>query len=63
MTELKTNPALLQALHAAAAKGVTEEEIRLQRVSFVMGSLKPDSNITRARVQDVLNKEQGKHAA
>lgn len=60
MTELKTDPAVLRALRAAASKELTAEEINKQRVSFIMGTLKPESTLTRAHVQSILHKQQGK---
>ena len=60
MTELKTNPSLLDALQKASAQPPTAEEIESQRVSFIMGALKHDSPVTRAQVQNVLAKQEGR---
>jgi hypothetical protein len=62
MTELKTKPFLLMALQKASLRGPTEEEARMQRVSFVMSCIK-DSTMTRQRVEQVLNKQEGRRIA
>jgi hypothetical protein len=59
MAELKTDEKLLKALHAAASRKVSPEEMREQRVSYIMGMFKPDSDITRERVLDVLAEQSG----
>jgi hypothetical protein len=61
MTELKTKPSLLEALHKASRRDLTADEIRQQRVSFIMGSVKSDE-ITRAKIQNVLDKQEGRKA-
>lgn len=63
MAELKTDPAVLRALLEAASKELTVDEINRQRVSFVMGTLKPESSLTRAHVQSILRQQEGKVAA
>ncbi len=59
MTELKTDESLLQALHVASSRAITPEEMKTQRVSFIMGSLKASSSVTRAKVQEVLANQEG----
>lgn len=54
MTKLHTSAALLDALTEASKKQVTADEIRKQRVSFIMGSLSDDSTVTRAKVTEIL---------
>lgn len=54
MTNLQTDTALLEALSAAANSQVSVEELRKQRVSFIMGALGDDSSVTRARVTEIL---------
>ena len=49
MTELKTREELLSALRRASTRELSAQELHNQRVSFVMGSLKEESGITRAR--------------
>lgn len=59
MADLKTKPDLLDALHKAAKKGLTHQEVMAQRVSFVMASLKEGSGVTRAQVNRVLASRDG----
>jgi hypothetical protein len=63
MTELKTSQSLLEALHKAASQRVSSEELHAQRVSFIMGSVKADSGITREQIQQVLAKQEGSKKA
>jgi hypothetical protein len=63
MTELKTSQHLLDALRSAASQKVSSEELHAQRVSFIMGSVKPESGITREQVQQVLAKQEGSTTA
>jgi hypothetical protein len=63
MVDLKTDKALLSALEKAATRELTEREIRSQRVSFVMGTVKSGSAITRARVEQVLAEQEGRKIA
>jgi hypothetical protein len=50
--ELKTDEKLLNALKNA--KKLSAEEVLEQRVSFVYGSMKSDSSVTREQVKKVL---------
>lgn len=59
MADLRTKPALLEALQRAATKSLTHEEVREQRVSFVMASLKEGSGVTRAQVNRELANRDG----
>jgi hypothetical protein len=59
MTNLKTRESTLQALEKASRRPPTAEEIKKQRVSFIMGSLNRDSHVTRAQVQDLLAEQEG----
>ena len=43
MTNLHTDPKLLAKLEESATRQMSEDEIRKQRVSYVMGMLKEDS--------------------
>ena len=54
MTNLRTESALLEALSDAAKTQVSVDELRKQRVSFIMGALGDDSSVTRARVTEIL---------
>lgn len=62
MTNLKTDPALLDRLRAAAKVKMSPEQLRKQKISFIMGSLGDDSTITRERVESELNKLEGNAA-
>jgi len=63
MTHLKTSETLLRALRDASKYVPTADELQKQRVSFIMGSLKEESNVTRSRVQEVLDEQEGLKAA
>lgn len=63
MTELKTRPKLLDALRVAASSSQTADEVQKQRISFIMGMLDKDSNVTRAKVTQVLAAQEGKKSA
>jgi hypothetical protein len=60
MTELKTSELLLAALEEASKRELTAEELNKQRVSFIMGSLKESSTVTRSRFEEVLAEQEGK---
>ncbi|UGY00124.1 hypothetical protein [Bradyrhizobium quebecense] len=60
MPELKTDPELLAALKRALALPQTPEEVKQQRLSFIMGSLKSTNEITRAEVQEILAQQEGR---
>lgn len=62
MTQLKTKPSLLEALEKASTRDLTSEEIRQQSVSFIMGTLKDSSDITRAKIEAALDKQEGRKA-
>lgn len=60
MLELKTRDSLLQALRQAAQHPLTADEVRQQRVSFIMSTLKEGSSVTRARVEQILDAQEGR---
>lgn len=60
MTELKTRDDLLSALRQASTRELSARELHNQRVSFILGSLKEESGITRSRVEEVLAKQDGR---
>lgn len=63
MTNLRTDPTLLQRLKDAATQSrLSASEIRQQKISFIIGSLGDDSNITRERVEEELKKLDGEVA-
>jgi hypothetical protein len=53
-TDLKTDVGLLGRLQAAARRGVSVEERREQRLSFVYGNLPKGSSMTKHQVEDAL---------
>lgn len=57
LKDLKTSDEVLGALHQAAAHKPTATETLEQRVSFVYGSVKSNSSITREQVKKVLADE------
>ena len=59
MKTMKTDANLLKTLEKSAGKTMTGKEIQQQKISFIMGSLKDDSTITRERVEAELNKRSG----
>jgi hypothetical protein len=63
MNELKTKESLLSALRAATTRALTAEELAKQRVSFIIGTLKEGSGVTRSKVQEVLENQEGKRCA
>lgn len=56
---MRTNETLLRALRNAASSRLTADELHEQRVSFIMGSLKRTSGVTRAQVESVLEEREG----
>jgi hypothetical protein len=63
MTELQTDQALINRLKIAAARELTAEEVNKQRVSYILGTLKNESTVTRSRIKDVLAEHEGKKSA
>lgn len=59
MHQLKTDGALLTALRKATTRDLSAQELHDQRVSFVMGSLKESSTVTRAKIEQVLAEQGG----
>ena len=63
MTDLHTSKNLLDKLKRSASKPMTYEEIRKQKISYVMGSLKDGSSVTVSKVNEVLSRHDGKKTA
>lgn len=59
MDDLKTDSQLLTALEAASKRRTSMEELKHQRVSFIMGILKDNSGVTKSRIQNVLAQQEG----
>jgi hypothetical protein len=62
MGELKTDQTLLEALKKAAADHPGHDELEKQRVSFIMGTLGSESQVTRERVEQELARQEGRAA-
>ncbi len=60
MIRVRTNEALLRALRSSASVKLTPEEVHQQRISFIMSTLNDESNITRAKVEEILDKQIGR---
>jgi hypothetical protein len=52
---LKTDPSLLNKLQRAAGHKPSQAQIVEQRVSYVYGSVKPSSGVTREQVRNVIS--------
>jgi hypothetical protein len=63
LTDLHTSEALIAKLKASASKTLTAEDILNQRISYVMGTLKDGSPVTRAKVKEILSMQDGKKSA
>ena len=60
MTDLQSESSLTDALREAAGRKMTPEEIREQRVSFVMGTIHRDSDVTREDVRRIIEEREGR---
>lgn len=60
MTDLRTDEGLLQALKSASSRTPSFEQLERQRLSFVMGALPDDNNMTRDEVQSVIEQQEGR---
>ena len=58
-TNTDENKAIEELLRSKAKRFLTPEELRAQRVSFVMGMLPRDSTLTRERVQEIVDRYDG----
>lgn len=59
VAELKSSPALLEALAKAASRKLTANDILEQRVSFVYGSIDSASSVTRQHIKQVIANQEG----
>lgn len=60
MTDLRTDKELLDAISAAARHKPTADELFRQRVSYIYGSLRNSSTVTREKITDVLAAHEGR---
>ncbi len=63
MTNLKTKESLLSNLKAAAKRPTSPDELRKQRVSFIMGTLKDNSTVTKSQITEILAAQEGRKSA
>ena len=59
MSGLQSSSELLAKLSAAARRSLSEQEIRKQRISFIISAVDDDSTITKAQVEKVINHLEG----
>lgn len=60
MTDLMTDPKLLDALRAAASAQLSSAELRQQRIDYIVGSLSDEgTSVTKAQVVKELEKLAG----
>jgi hypothetical protein len=59
MTDLRTDERLLAALQQSATMTPPADQIERQRLSFVMGALPMDSDVTREDVRELLDRQKG----
>ncbi|MEO0713293.1 MAG: hypothetical protein AAFY37_05220 [Pseudomonadota bacterium] len=63
LNDIATNKELLDQLHKAAKRQISQEELHAQRVSFILGNLPQDSDMTKADVEKVLQELEGTKVA
>jgi hypothetical protein len=54
-----TDPELLERLRLAAQRPMTREEVREQKISWVLGNLPFDSAVTRDEVEAAIVRHEG----
>lgn len=62
MTDLRTDADLLRRLKEASRANLSAYEIKQQKISFILGSLGEQSDVTREKVEEVLHKMDGEAA-
>lgn len=62
MTEVRTDPRLLEVLREAAGRSMTAAEVREQRISFVMSAMSEGSEVSRAEVGRIIDEREGRAA-
>lgn len=60
MTCSKSRSELISAIQKTARTSPSANELNAQRISFIMGSLKKESTVTRDQIQRVLEEQEGK---
>lgn len=59
MTSYQSDPKLIERLRAVAGKKMTAEQVRAQRVSFVMSTVDTGETYIRADVERALDAREG----
>lgn len=59
MINVSSDPELLEALRRAAGRRLTADEIREQKISFVMSAISDGCAMTRAEVRQQINRQEG----
>ena len=57
--DLKTDAGLLEKLAEAAKRPMSKDELRAQKISFIVGSLSKDSTVTRQQIEEALRNAEG----
>ncbi|MBC6442566.1 MAG: hypothetical protein GDA53_05460 [Rhodobacteraceae bacterium] len=60
LADYKTDPEILQALRAAAGTKMTREQVREQKISYVLGMLGAKSTATRADIAQLIDEHEGR---
>lgn len=60
--DIQTDARLIERMKNSG-RFVTREQLRRQRVSYIMGSLPQDSTITRREIERILEQNEGDSAA
>jgi hypothetical protein len=59
MTSTATSPEFLKRLTNAANRRLSSGEIREQRISFIAGSVDKDSNVTKEKIEEIVENLEG----
>lgn len=59
MTGIRTSEALLKALEQSSSRTLSQDQFEKQRLSFVMGALDDDNDMTREQVEQALERQDG----
>jgi hypothetical protein len=56
----RTDSSLVAAMYASVKRKPSADELRKQRISFIAGSMKPDSAVTKEKIEQVLAEHEGR---
>ena len=62
LSSIKTDPDLLAAIRNAAGRKMNPDQVREQRISFVMSAIDESSDVTRADVGRMIDEREGEAA-